>query len=80
MGIRLLTNICLLVLPIIQRLQDNFERACVVVVDTTVARKALVEQKNIFWMTYYQLEYDVILHFGNTEFKAQIAWKEDVSF
>lgn len=60
--------------------QDNFREACVVIADTTVARKALVPQKNFIGMTYYQLEYDVVLLFGNTEFKAQIAWKEDVSY
>ena len=29
--------------------------------------------------TYYQVNYDIILLFGMTELKAQIAWKENVS-
>lgn len=29
--------------------------------------------------TYYEVEYDIIILFGLTEFKAQYAWIEDVS-
>ena len=30
------------------------------------------------FLSYYKLQYDVIILFGLTELKAQIAWKEDV--
>ena len=28
---------------------------------------------------YYEVDYDIILLFGTTELKAQVAWKENVS-
>ena len=28
---------------------------------------------------YYRLDYEIVLQFGLTELKAQVAWKEDVS-
>jgi hypothetical protein len=31
-------------------------------------------------MQYYRKEFDIILLFGMTELKAQLAWTEDVSF
>jgi hypothetical protein len=30
--------------------------------------------------TYYKVDYELIMLFGGTELKAQLAWKENVSF
>ena len=35
------------------------------------------KKKNI--KTFYELNYDIVLSFGLTELKAQIAWQENVS-
>jgi hypothetical protein len=29
---------------------------------------------------FYEVDYDIVLLFGMTEFKAQVAWKENVSY
>ena len=38
---------------------------------------ALQPKRNERGMTYWRLEYEIVLLFGLTEFKAQIAYKEN---
>jgi hypothetical protein len=57
---------------------DLFTILCIVKADLSKVRKTVEYSKHIqghfFWVGY-----DVILSFGATEFKAHIAWEEDVS-
>ncbi|KAE9395088.1 hypothetical protein BT96DRAFT_923111 [Gymnopus androsaceus JB14] len=53
-----------------------YSTACTVTADISqVSPKRLRNPRN--GLIYYETEYDVILLFGLTELKAQIAWKEN---
>lgn len=59
---------------------DNFELACNITVDTSKTVSSLKPVKNKkTGKTYYRQEIDFILLFGQTELRAQLAWREDVS-
>ena len=51
---------------------DMYHRVCVLSATLMAQRKFQKRSK------YYMLDHDVILTFGPSEFKAQIAWMEDV--
>ena len=57
---------------------EYFEDNCVITGDLTRLRPSLMVHRNGS-REYYRFEVDVVLLFGLTELKAQIAWMEDVS-
>ena len=57
---------------------DNYTQLCTIEVD--LSRVPLVPQAKATGKgSFYRLNYEIILLFGMTELKAQIAWKENVS-
>ncbi|KAF8651107.1 hypothetical protein AX16_004882 [Volvariella volvacea WC 439] len=57
---------------------SNWETMCTIEADSpTLSRIASRELSTITRKPYYKIEFDVILLFGLTEFKAQISWIED---
>lgn len=48
-------------------------------VDFETGRIKPVRQTSGSGVAYYKIDYDVVLLFGLTEIKAQVAWKENVS-
>ena len=46
----------------------------------TSLKGSIQPKKNQFNAKYYVLDFEVVLLFGLTELKAQIAWKQNVSF
>lgn len=46
----------------------------------TKLKGSIQPKKNYLGANYYTLNFDVVLLFGLTELKAQIAWKQNVSF
>ena len=55
-----------------------FSTLCIVHVDLSEPAKDLVPKK-VAGQLCYQLDYDVIVFFGQTEFKAELGWKTKVS-
>lgn len=56
---------------------DKYPIVCSVEADTSgIQAKRLTDPSG---GVYYQIEYEVVLLFGLTELKAQLAWQEDVS-
>lgn len=55
----------------------SYERVCTVTADTSMV--SAVQETSPTGDTFYRISYDVILLFGMTELKAQLAWKEHVS-
>ncbi|PFH47369.1 hypothetical protein AMATHDRAFT_67869 [Amanita thiersii Skay4041] len=53
-----------------------FSPVCTVVADTSSIPESETTQQSLDGMRYYRKEFDIILLFGMTELKAQIAWKE----
>lgn len=51
---------------------------CTIEADTSIAGQALAPRRGLDGQIFYALEFDIILLFGLTEFKAQICWKENV--
>ncbi|KDR69807.1 hypothetical protein GALMADRAFT_77195 [Galerina marginata CBS 339.88] len=56
--------------------KSNFSRLCSIAVD--LSHLEFSPKTGRTGKTYYQIDYEVILLFGLTELKAQIAWQEDV--
>jgi hypothetical protein len=59
---------------------DHFSDLCEVTADLFDAKKSVLPEMNL--MTgelYYRLHFDIVLLFGLTELKAQMAWMENVS-
>ncbi|KAF6748629.1 hypothetical protein DFP72DRAFT_1014981 [Ephemerocybe angulata] len=56
---------------------DKFAEVCKVEADISTVTAS--EKKSATGETYYQIEVAIVLLFGLTELKAQIAWKENVS-
>jgi hypothetical protein len=61
------------------KIKDNFHDAFKIKADLSKAIDQLQPLKRKKKQTYYKLGYDIIITFGSTEFKAQFAWKENVS-
>lgn len=53
-----------------------FSAVCIVKADTSSVKASV--NKSTTGVTYYRIRFDVILLFGLTELKAQIAYLEDV--
>lgn len=63
-----------------------FSTLCSVEADTSQISKALQPIRSAIVLegrrrlqVYYKIQFDIVLSFGLTELKAQIAWMEDVS-
>ncbi|KAK0448943.1 uncharacterized protein EV420DRAFT_1275606 [Desarmillaria tabescens] len=59
---------------------DKYSVLCRITADTSVAAKSLIAQRCSDGTYYYRLSIDVIMLFGMTELKAQLAWIENVSY
>lgn len=57
--------------------KDDYSQYCRVTADTSVVAKSLKPRRCSDGTYYYQLSYDVVMLFGMTELKAQLAWMED---
>ncbi|KAK0222688.1 hypothetical protein EDD85DRAFT_959945 [Armillaria nabsnona] len=57
-------------------LSDMYPVLCNITADTEAVAKTLKLQRRADGKTFFELEYDIILLFGRTELKAQIAWEE----
>ncbi|KAF7309116.1 hypothetical protein MKEN_01113700 [Mycena kentingensis (nom. inval.)] len=55
---------------------DNYSILCTVKADTSSLAQSLTPRFSASGM-YYQLDFDIVLSFGLTELKAQIAWNEN---
>ncbi len=60
-------------------LSDMYPVLCNITADTEAVAKLLKLQRRADGKTFFKLEYDIILLFGRTKLKAQIAWEEGVS-
>ena len=57
---------------------DNYTKLCTI--DADLSRVPLLpKSKTTGGGSFYRLDYDIVLLFGMTELKAQVAWKEKVS-
>ena len=56
----------------------NFADICEVTADMTKVKGSIRPRTNHRGAKYYVLDFDVIILFGLTELKAQIAWTENV--
>ncbi|KAJ3881321.1 hypothetical protein F5051DRAFT_458832 [Lentinula edodes] len=59
---------------------NMYSTACIVTADTSKISATLVPRRNPTGYEYFQLNFDVVLLFGLTELKAQIAWQENCYF
>ena len=57
----------------------SYSPVCTVVADTSSIPDSETSQLSAAGVKYYRKEFDIILLFGMTELKAQIAWTENVS-
>ena len=57
---------------------EMFSNACIVTADVSHISSQLPVGKSPSGASYYIFNFDVVLLFGLTELKAQIAWKKDV--
>ncbi len=58
---------------------NNYSPVCTVVADTSSIPEPETTQQSATGMQYYRKEFGIILLFGMTELKAQLAWTENVS-
>ena len=57
---------------------DNYTKLCTI--DADLSRVPLLPKSKASGSgSFYRLDYDIVLLFGMTELKAQVAWKENVS-
>ena len=56
----------------------SFSTIFVICADLSTATRELVRKKNPSGKIYYELVYDVIVYFGLTEIKAELAWQTKV--
>jgi hypothetical protein len=57
------------------RVSENYSQICTIEVD--LSRLALQPRRNERGATFFRLEYEIVLMFGLTEFKAQVSYKEN---
>ncbi|PBK65457.1 hypothetical protein ARMSODRAFT_1006578 [Armillaria solidipes] len=57
--------------------EDDYSVYCSVTADTSIVAKSLHPQRCTDGTYYYELNFDVVMLFGMTELKAQLAWIED---
>ena len=58
--------------------KGSYEQVCTVEADTSTI--VPTKKKSPAGETYYTMSYEIVLLFGLTELKAQIAYKENVGF
>jgi hypothetical protein len=58
-------------------LADNFTKLCTIEAD--LSRIVVTHRKATGMGSFYRVDYDIILFFGMTELKAQVAWTKNVS-
>ena len=58
---------------------DMYPTICYIGANTLQISRNIQPRRSPGGKVYYALEFEVILLFGLTELKAQIAWKEEVS-
>jgi hypothetical protein len=58
-------------------LLDNYTKLCTIEVD--LSRAVITQPKTKEKGRFYSVDYDIVLLFGMTELKAQVAWKVKVS-
>jgi hypothetical protein len=51
---------------------ENYSHLCDIALDLSTV--PLISRQNSAGKTYYSVDYDVVLSFGLTELKAQVAW------
>jgi len=61
---------------LIAYLIDNYTENCTITADLTAVPYSTAVNDD--GATYYRFHYDIIMLFGQTELKAQLAWKENV--
>ena len=61
------------------KIAAHFFTLCIVHVDLSEPAKDLVP-KQVAGQLCYELDYDVIVFFGQTEFKAELGWRTKVSW
>ena len=54
---------------------ENYSRLCKIVTDLSTL--PLTTRQNPTGETYYRADYDIVLSFGLTELKAQVAWQDE---
>ena len=54
---------------------ENYSKLCTIEADLSL----VIQRKVKGFRSYYTVHFDIVLLFGMTELKAQIAWKENVS-
>jgi hypothetical protein len=57
---------------------EDYSTLCTVTADTPQMIKTLTPKVGLNGVRYYSQDFNVVLLFGLTELKAQIAWMEDV--
>ena len=57
---------------------DNYKRLCTIKADLSRI-PMLPQRKATGKVIFYRVDYDLVLLFGMTELKAQVAWREKVS-
>jgi hypothetical protein len=57
---------------------DHYQTVCKIEADTSRLTKYPTRRRGVPNSTFFELKFDVILSFGLTELKAQIAWLENV--
>jgi len=57
----------------------SYPVTCIIVADMRECINSLKPYHGLNGGLYYLIAYDIILSFGTTELKAQVAWQEDVS-
>ena len=55
-----------------------YSQVCIIEVNLSHLANVQENKRRGLKGTYYRLDYDVVLLFGLTEFKAQLVWKEKV--
>ena len=58
---------------------DNYHKLCTIEADLSRAPRLLIPKAKKRGGLYYRVDYDIVVLFGATELKAQLAWKEFVS-
>ena len=57
---------------------DNYKKLCTIRAD--LSRIPMIPQRKVTGGgIFYRVDYDLVLLFGMTELKAQVAWRENVS-
>jgi len=72
-------DLCVAHLRLTQGHVALYSQLCTIEVDLSHLKPS-PKAVNASSSTYYKVDYELIMLFGGTELKAQLAWKENVSF